>query len=173
MKKSAGFTLIELLIVMTIIAVFIAAFSPTVFQKIDEAKVEGAVGQAREVLRTCDIVRVSPLSSVRGADGVHVTHTYRAGYADWTDAAVLATQIKGDHAIPAENPFGYPYLFKMSERECTVGIKLGFELEAWGGLAIETYDDTSLLVVPDYRRDTRTTNWARRQKQFLDGEVFR
>lgn len=173
MKKSAGFTFIELMIVMSIVGVFIAVLTPTVLQQIDEAKVEGAVGQAREVLRTCDIVRVSPISSVRGADGIHVTHTYRPGYPAWTDASILTTQSNGDHLIPTENPFGFPYLFKMTERGCSVGIKLGFDLESWGGLTIEDHEGTKLLVVPDYRRDSNTTNWARRQKQFLDGEVFR
>ena len=80
-RKKLAFTLIELVVVIAIIAVLVAAFTPKLSGYMDEARKVGVLDQAKRVLTAYESVNLktnvltesSPISSVINSSGGLVT----------------------------------------------------------------------------------------------------
>lgn len=172
-RNQHGFTTIELLVVLAILGMLTVLLVPSIRQPILNAKIEGSVEKARQVLATCDLVRVRPISSVRNPITLQVTHTYGPTYPSWTDAAVLAASLTGSHALPSENPFGRPYLFKMYPETCVVAVELDQVIDGWMGFQTETDGVRTKIIVGSSANTSLAPNWVLHQKRILNAETFR
>lgn len=172
-KRQAGFTLIELTITLAVIAILTWFLVPNIWQPIHEAKIRGAVGQAKEVVAACDLVRVTPVSTSRDPSSQKVTKVYGPLYTSWTDATVIKAQLSTDYAVPTVNPFGRPYYFKMSERSCSVAVELDELIDGWEGYELETVGTRTRIVVGTSVRKMAGPGWVQQQNRFLSGEIIR
>lgn len=165
--------MIELMVVILIVSVLTLALSPAIWQSIRDAKITGAVAQAKEIVSACDLVRVTPISSTRDATNQKVTPAYGPLYASWTDTSVLKSRLSSDFALPAANPFGLPYYFKMTERMCSVAVELDDLIDSWEGYALETSGAHTRIVVSTPARSMAGSTWVQHQKRLLTGEAIR
>lgn len=169
-----GFTLVELTVVLSIIAILMAFLIPSAWDQIRHARIVSGLEQAAEVVSSCDLIRVKPVSSVRSPDGLKVTHTYRSGYSGWTDVLVLSSLLSANTKLPLINPFGKPYLFKMTDMTCSVAFELDEQIDGWAGYSIESAGAVSRIIVSTHNRSPEGgLGWVKHQKRVLQGEEFR
>ncbi len=171
--KQGGFTAIEMVVVLAIIAIILAFMLPVIAEPIGNAKIKGAVSQAKEIVTACNVARVTPTSTSRNATTLVVSTTYRADYASWTNVSVLKGMLSSNYVIPDENPFGNPYYFKMTERSCTVAVELDREIDGWEGYDLESAGPRSRIIVATPARSTSGPAWIQHQKRLLTGESIR
>lgn len=173
-KSQQGFTLLELAAVLGILAIIASFLVPVIFEPIRNAKIEGGIEQAKGILASCDLARVKPVASVRAANGVTVTNTYRSDYNSWTNASTLQTILGAGHKMATTNPFGRPYLFKMSSAGCLVALELDSLIDGWAGYQTEVQGGrTRIIVGSSNRKSSVAPEWVRHQKRILSGETFR
>lgn len=173
-RAQGGFTLVELIVVLAVIALITTFLIPVIQEPIRHARIEGGIEQAKGILASCDLVRVKPVSSVRSADGLTVTHSYRTGYATWTDATVLRTLVDPAHSVVTVNPFGFPYYFRMSSSECLVALEIDEVIDGWVGLPTEVVNGrTRIIVGSNSRKPMVNPDWVHHQKRILNGAAFR
>jgi prepilin-type N-terminal cleavage/methylation domain-containing protein len=171
--QQAGFTAIEMVVVFAIIAIILAFLMPLIAEPIDQARIKGAVSQAKEIVAACNVARVSPTSTSRNSSTQLVTSTYGPGYSSWTNVSVLKSLLSSDYVIPDENPFGNPYYFKMTEKACTVAVELDWTVDGWEGYEIESGVSGTRIIIPTPARSTAGPAWVRHQKRLLTGESIR
>lgn len=173
-KSQQGFTLLELAAVLGILAVIATFLVPVIYEPIRNAKIEGGIEQAKGVLASCNLVRVKPISSVRAANGVTVTNTYRADYTSWTNASTLQAILGAGHKMTTINPFGRPYLFKMYGEGCLVALELDELIDGWAGYQTEIQGGRTMIIVgSSNRKSSVAPEWVHHQKRILSGETFR
>jgi prepilin-type N-terminal cleavage/methylation domain-containing protein len=171
--RQAGFTAIEMVVVLAIIAIILAFMLPIIAEPIEQAKIRGAVSQAKEIVAACNVARVSPASTSRNATTLVVSSTYGPGYSAWTAVSVLKGLLSSDYVIPDENPFGNPYYFKMTDKSCTVAVELNRTVDGWEGYDLETAGTKSRIIVATPARSTAGPAWVQHQKRLLTGESIR
>lgn len=172
-RRQGGFTAIEMVVVMAIIAIILAFMVPNIMEPIRNAKIRGAVSQAKEIVAACDLVRVTPASTSRDASNYKVTSFYGAQYTGWTDVATLKAKLSTDYNLPTSNPFDRPYLFKMTERACTVAVELDAHIDGWEGYDTEEAGSRTRIIVGTPARSTAGPAWVQHQKRLLTGETIR
>ena len=168
-----GFTIIEMMIVLAIFAIILFFMVPMISEPIRNAKIKGAVEQAKEVVAACNLVRMTPVSSFRDPVNLKVTHTYGPEYTGWTDVSILKSKLSTEYDLPALNPFDKPYLFKMTQKACSVAVELDQLVDGWEGYAVETAGSSTRIIVSTSTRSTSGPAWVQHQKQFLTGETVR
>lgn len=171
--QQAGFTAIEMVVVLAIIAIILAFMLPVIAEPIDQAKIRGAVSQAKEIVAACNVARVSPASTSRNNTTLFVTSTYGPGYSSWTNVSVLKGLLSSDYVIPGENPFGNPYYFKMTDKACTVAVELNWTVDGWEGYELEAAGNRTRIIVATPARSTAGPAWVQQQKRLLTGESIR
>ncbi|HBO2935302.1 TPA: type II secretion system protein [Pseudomonas aeruginosa] len=171
--RQEGFTAIEMVVVLAIIAIILAFMLPVIAEPIEQAKIRGAVSQAKEIVAACNVARVTPASTSRNATTLVVSSTYGPGYSAWTNVSVLKSRLSSDYVIPDENPFGNPYYFKMTDMSCTVAVELNRTVDGWEGYDLETAGSKSRIIVATPARSTAGPAWVQHQKRLLTGESIR
>ncbi|MEX6780264.1 type II secretion system protein [Pseudomonas aeruginosa] len=171
--RQAGFTAIEMVVVLAIIAIILAFMLPVIAEPIDQAKIKGAVSQAKEIVAACNVARVSPASTSRNSTTLVVSSTYGPTYNNWTDVSVLKGKLSSNYVIPDENPFGNPYYFKMTDKSCSVAVELDWQVDGWEGYDLETVGTRSRIIVATPARSTAGPAWVQHQKRLLTGESIR
>lgn len=171
--RQAGFTLLEITVVMAIIAVILAFMTPYIMEPIRNAKITGAVSQAKEVVSACNLVRVGAASFSRDSVNYKVYSSYGPLYSGWTDAKTLKTQLAPDYYLPTVNPFGMPYLFKMTEKTCTAAVDLDTQVPGWEGYETEDIGSRTRIVVGLPVRGGGGPVWIQHQKRVLNAETIR
>jgi prepilin-type N-terminal cleavage/methylation domain-containing protein len=172
-SRSRGYTLLELMIVISIIAIFMAMFLPLIYRPIRDARIAGGVEQAKEVVSACNVVRVKAISSVRNAVNQQVTNTFGPQYTTWTNASVLQGKLSSSYDLPDLNPFGLPYLFKMTDQTCSVAIEVDEVLDSWRGFDIEAAGSNTRIIVNIPARGIAGPVWVEEQKRLLSAEPTR
>ena len=172
-QRQSGFTMVELIVTLSVIAIMLSFLVPNIWRPITDAKIRGAVSQAKQLVSTCDLVRVTPVSTSRDATNLKVTKNYGPEYSSWTDVSVLKAKLSSDYTMPTENPFGRPYLFKMSERSCVVAVDLDELIEGREGYDLETVGTRTRIVVGTPARSMAGPGWVQQQNRFLTGETIR
>lgn len=172
-RRQAGFTMIELVVVLAVIAIMTWYLVPNIWEPIHDAKIRGAVAQAKEIVSACDLVRVTPISTSRDASNQKVTKVYGPVYTAWTDASFLKTKLSVDYSMPSENPFGRPYYFKMTERSCSAAVELDGLIDGWEGYELETAGTRTRIIVGTPARSMAGPGWVQQQNRLLTGETIR
>lgn len=171
MKRShAGFTMIELMFVLLIIGLMTMFLIPLIWPPIDDAKIKSAVIQAQEIVTACNLVRVTPISSVRDPLTLKVTKSYGPEYSSWTDVSVLKSTLSKDYPVPTENPFGHPYYFKMSALSCSAAVEIDEMLETWGGYETDNSGPRLRIIVTTPSRSMSGLGWIQFQNRMLYDE---
>lgn len=167
--RQNGFTLLEIMVVLAIISILIAALYPSIHDAVYEAKIKGAVVQAKEIVTACNLVRISPVSSARDTTTQQVTNTYSPNYASWTDVVTLKARLSTNYALPTVNPFGRPYYFKLDSQTCSVAVELDTVIDSWEGLDLETAGSSTRIIVSTPSRITAAPSWLQHQNRVLFG----
>jgi prepilin-type N-terminal cleavage/methylation domain-containing protein len=172
LRKQHGFTTVELMVVLAILGILSVILVPSIQDQMLEAKIEGSVEQARQVLAACNLVRVKPRSSYRDPTTLKVTHTYGQTYSSWTDVSVLQSRLTGSYFIPNANAFGRPYLFQMYPDTCVVAVEVDQLVDGWMGYQTESDGVRTKIIVGTSANDTLSP-WVLSQKRSLNDETFR
>lgn len=172
-RRQGGFTAIEMVVVMAIIAIILGLMIPNIMEPIRNAKIRGAISQAKEIVAGCDLVRITPASTSRDATNYKVTSLYGTQYTGWTDVAILTAKLSSDYNLPTTNPFDRPYLFKMTERACSVAVELDDHIDGWEGYDTEEAGSHTRIIVGTPTRSTAGPAWVEHQKRLLNGETIR
>lgn len=171
--RQGGFTAIELVVVLAIMTIVLSFMTPLIMEPIRHAKIKGAIAQAKEIVSSCNLVRVSPISTTRNPTNQRVTSTYGPVYMSWTNVTTLKSRLATGYVLPTENPFGRPYLFKMTDKACTVAVELDVAIEGWEGYDIEQSGTRTRIVVGTPARSMAGPSWVQHQKRLLTGESIR
>lgn len=172
-NRQKGFTLIELVVVLSIIALMLAFMTPYIMEPIRNAKIAGAVQQAKEVVSACNLVRVGPASSSRDPINNKVYNAYGPLYTSWTNATTLKAKLASDYYLPTVNPFGQAYLFKMGEKTCTAAVDLDVQIDGWEGYELESIGSRTRIIVGLPARGGSAPAWVLHQKRLLNAETIR
>jgi prepilin-type N-terminal cleavage/methylation domain-containing protein len=171
--RSKGFTLIELVVVIAIIGILMLSIILLVQRPIRDAKIGGGVGQAKELVSACNVARVKPVTSTRNPVNQQVTNTYGPLYTAWTNISILKGMLSTNYLLPSVNPFGLPYLFKMSDQTCSVALEVDEVLDSWEGYALEPAGQNTRIIVNIPSRGIAGPVWVEEQKMILSGEQIR
>lgn len=174
MNRQEGFTLIELMVVLSIIMMLLSFLTPSIFEQYKFAQIRGAVEQGHQILNTCELARQKATIAVRNSVTLQVTTSFHGEVTDWTSVTQLDALLDGDHYLPVMSPFNTPYLFKMQERFCTVGVQVDEALDGWEGYETSPLagGHTLIQVSTPYAKPV-TTDWVQFQKRTLSGETSR
>ena len=171
-----GYTLVELIAVLTIISVILVGLIPLFKEPLKNAKIDGAIGQAYQILNICNSARVRPTSTVNVfGPSNKVTASYRTPSGGvFVNASVLNSYFTTPPKFNPVNPFGYNYQIMMSERFCTVSIELDEQLEGWRGYHVEPYYNRSRILISNSgSAGNSSPTWVQQEKRALHGEPFR
>jgi len=172
-SRQAGMTALELVVVLAVISIVLTFMVPFIAEPIRNAKINGAIKQAREIVSACHLVRVTPISSSRNATSLKVTNTYGPDYPNWTNATVLTNKLSSGYRLETVNPFDRPYYFKMNSQTCSAAVELDELIEEWEGHEIETVGTRSRIIVSVPARSPTGPAWVQHQKRLLFGEEIR
>lgn len=170
-QAQAGFTLLELTIIIMILGVLAVMALPAIFDRLQTAKVEVAVQQARSILQACDIARKKVVSSTTAANRT-VTHTYNS-LLNWSTTAALQAQLSGNQRMPLKNRFGKDILVRYDARRCYVAVDLDFRLDNIGGHQTQVVNGMTRIIVSSRPKIAGNTNWVGHQKRLIQNEVAR
>lgn len=166
-----GFTLVEMTVVMAIIALLGYFLIPAVNQRLQAAKIEGAIAQAAHILQSCEMARQKVLTSTYDAANT-VTHTY-ASIPGWSGTDVVENQVGAGLKLPRNNSFGNPILVKNDSHRCYVAVDIGFLLNNAGGYVTQTVNGNTRIVISTRPKLGAGTDWVVRQKKMLSNETTR
>lgn len=165
--------MIELMVVLAIFAIILYFMVPMISEPIRNAKIKGAVEQAKEVVAACNLVRMTPVASFRDPITLKVTHTYGPLYTGWTDVSILKAKLSAEYDLRTLNPFDKPYLFQMNDKACSVAVELDQIIDGWEGYTVETAGSSTRIIVSNSTRSTSGPAWVQHEKRFLTGETVR
>ncbi len=170
-SSQSGFTLLEIAIVLMVISI-LALLGVTAFlDRMQTAKVEGSVVQARSILQVCDMARKRVVSSVTSANR-RVTHSYNA-LTNWSTTATLQAQLGGYQKLPAKNKFGKDILVRYDARTCYVAVDLDFRQDNILGLETQVVSGNTRIIVNSRPSATGSTDWVGQQKRVFHNEASR
>lgn len=172
-NKQSGFTMVELAVVFALLALLLLVITALIWEPIRNARIDGAVQQAKEINSACEIVRVSPATASRDPITRKVSTTYGALYPNWTPVSTLNGRIATANQVPAINPFDLPYYFTMSEKACAVAVDVDVILDGWRGLETEVSGSRTRIVVGVSARKISGPEWLQNQKRILNAETIR
>jgi type II secretory pathway pseudopilin PulG len=153
-----------------VIGTLLALIVPSVMSRIDDAKLEAAIGQAMRVSKVVDLARVQITSSSTNAR-LQVTHSFNS-LANWQTVDVVESMLSGNYKLPKNNTFGKPILVRFDEHRSYVAIDLPYSLPnySWHP-TVQIAGNTRIII------STRTapsgTNWVSHQKRILHDETTR
>jgi len=169
-STQAGFTLLELTGALMIISTLAVILGSAAFDRIQEARIDSSIAEARTVVRACEIARRKVLSTL--VVGGITTHTYPT-MAAWSSTATLQSKLSVAHKLPATNDLGTAVLVKFDSARCYVAVDLPFLQDGYGGFETETVGGKTRVIVTIPRRIATQANWVTQQKQFLHLEDTR
>jgi type II secretory pathway pseudopilin PulG len=162
-----------MVVVMAIIAIILTFMTPFIMEPIRNAKINGAIAQAKEIIVACNLVRVTPLTTTRNSVNNQVTSTYGPQYTSWTTVSTLKAKLSSDYHLPLENPFDRPYMFKMTDKTCAVAVELDDRIDGWEGYETELEGSRTRIIVGTPARSIASPAWVQHQKRLLNGESIR
>lgn len=171
MKRSAGFTLVELAVVLAILGMLSMMIVPNVFDRMQQARTDAAIDQARAILQVCEIARKTVLSSAMNAQGVMV-HTYPS-LASWSSTQTLQGLLGKNYDLPYKNALRTDFLVKFDSARCYVGVDLPFRQDNYGGFETVTVNGNTRIILTSKPVRSVYPGWVITQKRSLNGEVTR
>lgn len=172
-KRQRGFTVVELTTVIAVIAIILYVIIPLIWEPINQSKIKGSVAQAKEIVVTCNLVRVTPTSSTRESYNRKVTNVFHSQYSTWTEVSVLKSLLADGQKLPSLNGLDRSFYFKMTADTCLVAVELDTTITAWEGYQIETSGGRSKIIVGVTSRHSAGPEWLGMQKRILNAEEIR
>lgn len=167
----SGFTLIEIMLVLMVLVLLALMAMPAIFDRLQTAKVEASVMQARSVLQSCDIARRRVVSSVTTANR-RVINTYNT-LPNWSTTTALQGQLAGNQRLPLKNRFGKDILVRYDSERCYVAVDLDFLLDNYGGHETQVVGGSTRIIVTSRSRAAGSTDWIGHEKRLLHNETYR
>lgn len=168
----SGFTLVEITVVLAVLAMLAAVTVPAIFDRIQSAKVEGAISQARGVLQICDLARKRVLTSTR-ATNLQVTHSYRT-LNNFSSTTVLQSQFTATRNLPVTNAFQLPILVRYDAERCYVAVDLDFSEPNVGGHVTQVLPNGNTRIIVSSRPKLHPgSDWVGQQKRIINNEQTR
>lgn len=171
MRRSGGFTLVELAIVLAIMGFLSMVIVPNVFDRMQQARTDASIEQARSVLQVCEIARKTVLSSALNAQGVMV-HTYPT-LANWSTTQDLQGVLSKNYNLPAKNSLNTSIVVKFDAARCYVAVDLPFLQDNYGGFDTVTVNGKTRVIISTKPVRAMYPGWVISQKRYLNGEVTR
>lgn len=170
MTRQKGFTLIEISIVLMVIGALLALIVPSVMARIDDAKLQAAIGQAMKVSKVVDLARVQILSSSTNTRS-QVTHSFNT-LTNWQTVDVVESMLDGNYKLPTRNTFGNPILVRFDDHRSYVAIDLPYSLPdyTWHP-TVQIGGNTRIIIAA--RNAPSGTSWVSHQKRILHDETTR
>ncbi|MCF5371287.1 type II secretion system protein [Pseudomonas syringae] len=172
-RSHRGYTLVEIMVVLALISLILFAMAPILYEPYHQAKIKGSVSQAKEIVTSCNLVRVGPTSSTLESSNQKVTNVFHSQYTNWTEVSTLKSLLADGQKLPSLNGLGRPYLFKMTADTCLVAVELDETITAWEGYQVETSDGRSKIIVGVEARRSAGPQWLGVQKRLLNAEEIR